>query len=97
MIHRQEVLQLITAHQGQLRQLGVKSLQLFGSVAREQAHEKSDVDLLAEFDEATGFFEFFQIKHYLENILQCPVDLGTVEALKEHVRHPVMEESIIVF
>ena len=87
----------VQSHQDHLRKLGVKSLDLFGSVARDQATEQSDVDVLVELDESVGFFEFFQIKHYLEALLQCPVDMGTTDALKKHLRKPILEESINVF
>ncbi len=94
---RSDALNLVQSHQAQLQTLGVKSLNLFGSVARDQATAKSDVDILVELDESTGFFEFFQIKHYLEDLLQCPIDLGTTDALKEHLRKPILEEIIRVF
>ncbi|NJN30324.1 MAG: nucleotidyltransferase family protein [Synechococcales cyanobacterium RM1_1_8] len=94
---RSEVLDLIRSHQTQLQQLGVKSFDLFGSVARDQATAKSDVDVLVELDNSVGFFEFFKIKHYLEELLQRPIDLGTADALKEHLRKPVSEESVRVF
>lgn len=81
----------------ELRKLGVNSLNLFGSVARDQANLQSDVDILVELDESVGFFEFFQIRHYLEDLFQCPVDLGTVDALKEHLRQPILKEAIHVF
>jgi uncharacterized protein len=94
---RAETLKIVHLHQSQLKQLGVKSLNLFGSVARDQAHAQSDIDILVELDEPVGFFEFFQIKHYLEELLQSPIDLGTVDALKEHLRQPILEEAIRVF
>jgi uncharacterized protein len=96
-MNRAEVLKLLQSHKNQLRSLGVKSLMLFGSVAKDLANSKSDVDVLVELDEAIGFFEFFRIKHYLENLLQCPIDLGTIDALKEHLRQPILEEAICVF
>jgi hypothetical protein len=92
-----DVLNLVQSHQQELRRLGVKSLGLFGSVARDQATPQSDVDVLVELDESVGFFEFFQIKHYLEDLFQRPVDLGTTDALKEHLRRPILEEVIHVF
>jgi uncharacterized protein len=94
---RTETLKLVQSHQSQLNQLGVRSLNIFGSVSRDQAHAQSDVDILVELDESIGFFEFFRIKHYLEDLLQCPIDLGTVDALKEHLRKPILEEAIRVF
>jgi len=89
-----DALKLVQSHQEELQKLGVKSLNLFGSVARDRATPQSDIDILVELNEHVGFFEFFQIKHYLEDLFQCPVDLGTVDALKEHLRQPILEEAI---
>ena len=92
-----EILNLVQSHQQDLQKLGVKSLNLFGSVARDQANHQSDVDILVELDESVGFFEFFQIKHYLVDLFQCPVDLGTIDSLKEHLRKKILEEVIHAF
>jgi predicted nucleotidyltransferase len=92
-----EVLGLVQDHREELQRLGVKSLDIFGSVARDQATPQSDVDILVQLDDSIGFFEFFQIKHYLEDLLECPVDLGTLDALKEHLKQPVLESMIHVF
>jgi uncharacterized protein len=97
MLMREDVLKLVQINQGQLREMGVQSLNLFGSVARDQATVESDVDILIELNEPAGFFEFFQIQHYLEDLLQCPIDLGTIDSLKEHLREPVLNEVIRVF
>ncbi len=93
----EKVLNLIRRHTPKLQQLGVKSLDLFGSVARDEAKQNSDVDCLVELEDWVGFFEFFQIKNYLENILDCPVDLGTRDSLREHLRQSVFEDLICVF
>ncbi|MGB5593238.1 MAG: nucleotidyltransferase family protein, partial [Crocosphaera sp.] len=87
---RDQVLGIIAKHREQLKQLGVKSLFLFGSVARDEANMNSDVDLLVEFNRTVGLFEFIEVKIYLEDILGCSVDLGTEKALKEHLREPVL-------
>ena len=94
---RSQVLELVKSHQIQLQTMGVISLDLFDSVARDQANAESDVDFLVELEESIGFSGFFRIKHYLEDILECPIDLGTADALKEHLRKPVLEEAILVF
>ncbi len=78
------------------KQFGVKSLQLFGSVARNEATSSSDVDLLVEFDRPVGYFGLFALQDYLENLLGCSVDLGTVNSLKPRLRERVMGELIRV-
>jgi len=94
---RDEVLAILEAHREQLQKLGVKSLSLFGSVARDEADADSDVDLLVEFDRQGGFFQLLQVQYYLEDILGCSVDLGTQDALREHLREPVLEYLINAF
>jgi predicted nucleotidyltransferase len=96
-MERNQVLSIIATHKLTLKKLGVKSLKLFGSVARNEAHTESDVDFLVEFSTEAGLFEFYRVKHYLEEILGCKVDLGTKEALREHLRKPVLQESIRAF
>jgi predicted nucleotidyltransferase len=94
---RDEVLAIIVAHREQLQGLGVKSLTLFGSVARDEARPDSDVDLLVEFNRDVGLFEFIELRLYLEDILGCSVDLGTQNALREHLREPVLKDIIHAF
>lgn len=94
---RQDVLTLIQSHQAHLEALGVKTLELFGSVARDEASPTSDVDFLVEFSLEPTLFDLFNVQHYLEDILGCSVDLGTRAALKDHLRVPVTQEAIRVF
>jgi predicted nucleotidyltransferase len=91
---RDEVLAILAAHRQELKALGVKSLDLFGSVARDEARPDSDVDFLVEFSIDAGLFDLFRVRHYLEDILGCSVDLGTQDALREHLREPVLKEAI---
>ena len=78
------------------KQFGVKSLLLFGSVARNQATPTSDVDLLVEFNRPVGYFGLFALQDYLEKLLGCPVDLGTPDSLKPYIKERVMGELIRV-
>lgn len=93
---RDEVIAILTARQEELKALEVKSLDLFGSVARDEAGPDGDVDFLVEFAKPGGLFQLFRVQHYLENVLGCSVDVGTRKALREHLREPVLEEAIRV-
>ena len=91
------VLQILKQKNAELtKQFGVKSLLLFGSVARNEASPTSDVDLLVEFNRPVGYFGLFALQDYLEKLLGCPVDLGTPDSLKPHIRDRVMGELIRV-
>lgn len=94
---RDEVLAIVKAHQAQLQQLGVRSLELFGSVARDEARPDSDADFLVEFSINASLFDLFRVQHYLEDLLRCDIDLGTQDALREHLREPVLKDAIRVF
>lgn len=88
---------IVQAHQQQLQDLGVKSLELFGSVARNQAGPESDVDFLVEFSKPVGLFGWFEVRHYVEALLKCSVDIGTAKALQMHLRGLVLKEAVRVF
>ena len=79
-----------------ITKFGVKSLLLFGSVARNEATSTSDVDLLVEFNRPVGYFGLFALQDYLEKLLGCPVDLGTPDSLKPYIKERVMGELIRV-
>src|SRR5215211_4720540 len=78
------------------KKFGVKSLSLFGSVAKNEATSASDVDLLVEFNRPVGYFGLFALQDYLEDLLGCPVDLGTPNSLKPYLRERVMGDLIHV-
>jgi uncharacterized protein len=94
---RDEIMEIIAVHRQQLQEMGVKSLNLFGSVARNEARPDSDVDFLVEFNRPGGLFQLLQVQYYLEDILGCSVDLGTQDALREHLREPVLKDVIRAF
>jgi hypothetical protein len=91
------VLQILKQKNTELaKQFGVKSLSLFGSVARNEATTNSDVDLLVEFNRPVGYFGLFALQDYLEELLGCSVDIGTPNSLKPYIRERVMGELIRV-
>jgi len=91
------LLQILKQKNAELKdQFGVKSLSLFGSVAKDTATPASDVDLLVEFNRPVGYFGLFALQDYLEKLLGCPVDLGTPNSLKPYIRERVMGDLIHV-
>lgn len=85
-----QVNQLLSQNRTELSRHGVKSLAVFGSVARGEATEFSDLDMLVEFVRPVGLFEFIRLKKFLEDLTGCKVDLVTQDAL-----HPAMRDSIL--
>ena len=69
-----------------LRRHGVTNPEVFGSAARGDDHEGSDVDLLVDFAPGTDIIDIIGIKHELEDVLGVPVDLVPRNGLKERVR-----------
>jgi predicted nucleotidyltransferase len=87
----------LAAHKAELMERGVKSLAVFGSVARGDAGPESDVDLLIEFDRAVGLFHFIHVKDFLEHLLNgAQIDLVMREAVYEELKEDIYEEAINV-
>jgi hypothetical protein len=79
-----------------LQEYGVKSIYLFGSVARGEAASASDVDLLVEFESSAhiGMFEFSRLRRELSLLLGCDVDLATPDALHKRIKKDILREAI---
>lgn len=88
---------LLVSHQEQLSQLGGNHLAVFGSIARDEATEDSDVDILVDFDSKKGLFGFADLKFYLEEILGRHVDLVTRRALHPALKTRILRESKEIF
>jgi predicted nucleotidyltransferase len=94
---RDQVIRLLSERRNELAsKYSVKSLALFGSVARDEATVTSDVDMLVEFDRPVGYFGLFALQDHLELLLGCKVDLGTPGSLKPRIRERVMGECVRV-
>ncbi len=91
-----EILDKLAAQQSELRRRGVRSLAVFGSVARGETGEQSNVDLLVEFEPESriGLFAFVDLRDYLSRLLGRPVDLVTREALHKRMRSRILQEAI---
>ena len=96
-MNRDEVLKVIRAHKATLSQrFGVTNLAIFGSVARDEVSDDSDIDILVRFDRPGTSKAYFGVQFYLEDLLGRPVDLVTEKALRTEFRPYVEREAINV-
>lgn len=72
----------------------VKRIGIFGSYLRGEEKKGSDVDILVEFEEEPGFFEFLELENYLSKILEVKVDLVMKDALKPLIGKHILKEVI---
>ncbi|MCC7117163.1 MAG: nucleotidyltransferase family protein [Anaerolineales bacterium] len=93
---RRTVITKIRKQRAQLTKLGVKSLALFGSVARGEQNKNSDVDILVEFKGKATFDRYMDTKFYLEDLLGRKVDLVTLKAIKPRMKPYIMRDLIHV-
>ncbi len=93
---RKNMIARIRKDRTQLTELGVKSLAIFGSVARGEERLDSDVDILVEFEGAATFDRFMDTKFFLEEILGRKVDLVTAQAIKPRMKPYIMQDLIHV-
>ena len=94
---RDQVLDVLRAHKSILAQrFGVSDLTLFGSVARDQANDDSDVDILVSYNKPATSKAYFGVQFYLEDLLGRQVDLVTDKALRKEFRPYVEREAINV-
>jgi uncharacterized protein len=90
---REQVLAKLGEERDNIRRFGVRSLGLFGSVARAENTSASDLDMLVEF-EHKSFDAYMDLKAYLEDLFDCPVDLVLANALKPRLREPILNETV---
>ena len=78
------------------RRFSVRNLSIFGSIARDESTDDSDIDVLVVFDRKGTFDLFMDLKFYLEDLLGTGVDLVTDKALRPQVRRAIEQELIHV-
>lgn len=94
---RQDILTSLKKLKGEVsREYSVKTIGVFGSVARDEQTGTSDIDLLVEFSKPVGFVTFMRLEHFLSERLGNQVDLVTSDSLKPVIRQDVLAEVIYV-
>ena len=92
----EEIKNILAKHRQELQQkYKVKTIAIFGSYARGEETEESDVDILVEFTEPVGLL-FVDLAEYLEKILGVKVDLVPRDAVKPNRRKYIEEDLLYV-
>ncbi len=94
-LRRDGILKTLRDSRELLQTFGVARLSLFGSFARDEGRDESDVDLLVEFNRPIGLFEFARLQRQLGDLLGHRVDLVTPAALKPQLRDRILYEAVV--
>jgi predicted nucleotidyltransferase len=93
---KEKVIHLLRTNKEKLRTLGIRSISLFGSIARGDSTHGSDIDLLVDLEPPHTFDRYMQALFFLEDLLGCSVDLVMQETLKPRIRPYIEQEAIRV-
>jgi len=75
------------------KKYGVKKIGIFGSFARGEGREDSDIDILVIFEEGAKTFDnFMELKFFLEDLFNRKIDLVTFEALRPQLKEDILRE-----
>lgn len=83
---REEILRIASAH-------GARNVRVFGSVARGEAGERSDIDFLVEFEPGQSLLDHSGLVNDLEELLGCKVDVVTESGLYWLLRRRILKEA----
>ena len=89
----QEILTTVSANEVKIKSFGVRSLSLFGSSARGEDTSDSDLDFVVEFEKKT-FDSYMDLKLFLEELFERPVDLVLADKIKPRLRAVILREAV---
>jgi len=84
---REEILSLAARH-------GASNVRIFGSAARGDAIDASDIDMLVDLQSGRSLFDLGALSEDLKTLLGCPVDIVTEKGLRSRIRNRVLQEAI---
>jgi len=96
---RNQVISLLRQHEPEFHDAGVGALFLFGSVARDEASDASDVDVFLDLDRPDGFtlFDLVALQARMQGILGARVDLMTRQGIHPRRRRRIEADAVRVF
>jgi len=94
-----DAISILRAHEAELKAVGVRSLRIFGSVARDEAGAESDVDLEAAFEnvDALTLLDIAKLERHLSGLLGHRVELFQQGTFKEGLRERLEAEAVLAF
>ena len=96
-LNRERTIQTLREHLSTLEsRFGVRTLSLFGSTSRDERTAESDIDLLADFGNPPTFRQYMGTLLYLEDLLDCKVDLATQGTLTSHITESIERDLIMI-
>lgn len=95
----ESALKALRSHEGELHRLGASHVAVFGSVARGEATDASDIDVLVDLDErrSMGIFEYARLKLYINEILDGAADVVNRRTIKPLLRDSILRDAVHAF
>lgn len=94
-MRKEEALKILAEHKPELiKRFGITDLALFGSTARDEARDDSDIDVMVEFDGRSTAKRYFGVQFYLEDLLERPIDLVQKNVIRPELK-PYIEKDLI--
>jgi uncharacterized protein len=102
-MNKDRILAQLRAHKAELKAAGIEKISIFGSLARGEATDNSDVDVVVRLspESSEGGFAYFgrleALTQRLQQILGCPVDIVTEPVRKERLRRIIERDATVAF
>jgi len=97
-MEREAAIATLRAHEAELRRLGVQHLYLFGSTARGEARDESDIDLFFDYEKGRlSLFDLMELKEQTARILGRKTDIMTRDSLHKTLRQRIEASALRVF
>jgi len=79
-----------------MQRYNVREIEIFGSYIRDEQHEKSDIDILVDFEDHADLFDLVGLSQFLEEKLARKVDVIPKHGLRPEIRNTVVKEALPV-
>uniref|UniRef100_Q01YL8 DNA polymerase, beta domain protein region n=1 Tax=Solibacter usitatus (strain Ellin6076) TaxID=234267 RepID=Q01YL8_SOLUE len=95
----QSVLEILRAHESDLRRLGVAHAVVFGSVARGEVRAGGDIEVLIDLDEKrpVGIFEYARLKLYVNGLFNIPIEVVNRRTLRPLLEAGILHDTVHAF